>query len=253
MKFKQMLTTFLIPLILFLLFGFAHSRGWISGVFFIPYAIVVVIIMISLKRKKNVRAHQNCQSIPEGKFVARLEAFSPLTEELRALGFDLADQFYFESSPVVVISAYIHRENGDLCMAYNFGAVISYETTTEFENGFSFTTCGRVDSGISPRAPKKMLCIEPTNSVSELYARHHTERTYLISQHLAPRLVASDQIRTYFATTMKEYYDHTAGIPFFSIRMFFWTFNQRGKVHLNSLEKQIQQGTIKGLTTGKGF
>lgn len=248
MNFKQLCIAFLFPLVLITFFGFLSSKGLVSSALYIPFAIVVIVVMLKLKRTKNRSAHQNCQSIPEGKYSERIAAFEPLTQELADVGFELADQFYFESTPIVVISAYLHRENGDLFMAYNFGSAISFDCSTEFDNGYSLTTGARLDCGISPRAPKKMLCIEPTKSPTALYKRHLTERTFLASQ-MAAKCILKENVRSYFASSMKEYYEHTSKIPFFSIRMIFWTVNQRGMVHLKSIQEQIQNGTIRGLNT----
>lgn len=251
MKSKYLARAFFIPLIIFSILGFAVSHGWISKSLYLPTMILVIVLLVNMNRKKNRKAHQNCMDIPDGKFADRLKQFEPLTKELETVGFECADKFYFESSPVVVVLLFSHCENGDQFIAYHFGTAVSYNCITQFENGYSLTTAERVASAVSPRAPKEFLCIEPTSSATELYTRHVAERSYLVESKLIPEPVAKVNLRNYFVNAMKKYYEHIASIPFFSIKMILWSIQNRGAVHLKSLEQQFRAGTITPLDAGK--
>ncbi len=247
MKSNYLAPAFLIPFTLFMGAGFAVSQGWVSSTIIIPLILIVLLMLFKMKRHKNYAAHQHCIDIPQGKYDYRINDLQPLTEELRAIAFDLSDTFCIESSPSVVVFAYTHRENGDLFMAYHFGTSVSYDCITEFSDGFSLTTCGTISGGVSPRAPKKFHCVENSSSASQLYARHTRERSFLCSEGLIPEPVTGEKIRDFFVQIMKEYYDHIATIPFLSIKMFFWTLTKRGTRYYKSLAEQIREGTISSI------
>lgn len=240
MQIKMLLVSFgfIVP------FWILESLEIVPSYLFIPWLIMSIIIQTVLSINSQKTSFQVASDLKDGMFKKELALLPAITIELSKLGFRLCDKFYYSGASTSIVNAYLHDNNSEIFLVYTINGRTTFECVTEFLDDYSLNTCSTINSASVPKPHNNFCCIENTTNVSKLYFRHKSEKEFLISKGYSPIVNNNPNIREVMKDSNDKYFERTAKIKLFSIKILYWVATGRGSAHIPSLMEQEKRGII---------
>jgi hypothetical protein len=190
---------------------------------------------------------QQCspQPIPSGKFPTTLRLIDQEAEKIRALNFDLIDQFYLKRARTIVLYYFKHRDENIYWILVRVAGQFTYsELFSQLNSQLLLATTTAKKGGNFPRPADFYIQVFPNVSYDSLLNRHERALAIFAEQGYYSTEIPETEIRSFFMQTERAASRHIMRHAFWAVQATFWTLLNRGKKYQESIEDQLRAGMI---------
>ncbi|MBZ8181556.1 hypothetical protein [Oscillatoria salina] len=228
----------------------------IWGIVFQPpglvYFLVLILLFLILTSLANYENYTSVfldkctpRSIPERKFERTISQLTKEITEIEKLGFREIDRFYLKRNYDIIIVILRDRQQSiDWYLISFANKIIFSELTTVFESDlFIFTVS--IDA-VHTLKPKNVYYQALLNANYATLLEAHQEALTLFRQRgHHPKEISPNSIRSHFVETERRENRYLMSIPFWAIKVTFWTLFKTGKKYRQPLSDQLELEIIK--------